>query len=62
MYEWDKIKARQNEAKHGIAFPDTFGVFEDPRALTLDQIVDGEERHVTIGMNAFGRLLVVVYT
>lgn len=61
MFEWDKFKAEKNLAKHKIAFADTFGVFEDPLALTLDQVVDGEERQVTIGMDAFGRVLVVVY-
>lgn len=61
MFEWDKIKAGKNEAKHKISFGDTFGVFEDPHALTLQQVVDGEERHVSIGMDAFGRVLVVVY-
>ena len=62
MLEWDKNKDQQNETKHGVCFADTFAVFEDPNALTLDQIVGGEERHVTIGMDAFGRVLVVVYT
>ncbi len=62
MYEWDRRKARANEAKHGISFSDTFAVFEDTNALSLDQTVGAEERHVTIGMDAFGRLLVVVYT
>ena len=61
MFEWDRPKARQNETKHAIAFADVFGVFEDPNALTLDQHVGGEERFVTIGMDGFGRLLVVVY-
>ncbi|MDA1088399.1 MAG: BrnT family toxin [Verrucomicrobia bacterium] len=62
MFEWDKTKDRQNASKHGVSFADTFGVFEDPNALTLDQIVSGEERHVTMGMDAFGRVLVLVYT
>ena len=62
MFEWDRSKAKQNEAKHGISFADTFVVFEDPNALTLDQNIDNEERFVTIGMDVFGRLLVVVYT
>jgi len=62
MFEWDRLKGKQNEAKHGVFFADTFGVFEDPNALTLDQNVGGEERFVTIGMDGFGRLLVVVYT
>jgi len=45
-----------------VSFADTFAVFEDPNALTLDQVAGGEERHVAIGMDAFGRVLVVVYT
>lgn len=45
-----------------MSFADTFGVFEDPNALTLDQNIGGEERFVTIGMDGFGRLLLVVYT
>jgi hypothetical protein len=62
MFEWDRSKAKQNETKHGVAFADTFGVFEDSSALTLDQQVGGEARFVTIGMDGFGRLLVVAYT
>lgn len=61
MFEWDRSKAKQNEAKHAVSFADTFAVFEDPNARTLDQTVGGEERFVTIGMDGFGRLLVVVY-
>ena len=57
MFEWDKSKARQNETKHGASFADTFAVFEDPNALTLDRVVSGEERHATIGMDAFGGFL-----
>jgi uncharacterized protein len=62
LFEWDRSKARQNETTRGISFADTFGVFEDPNALTLDRQVGGEERFVTIGMDGFGRLLVVAYT
>lgn len=62
MFEWDTRKATLNEARHGIAFADAFGVFEDPAALTPDQNVGGEDRYITIGMDAFGRVLIVVYT
>lgn len=62
MFEWDREKAAKNEQKHRVSFADTFAVFEDAQALTLDQTVDDEERHMTIGMDAFGRVLVVVYT
>jgi len=62
MYEWDPVKAKANLTKHEVSFADTFAVFEDPKALTIDQMVKGEQRHVTIGMDLFGRILVVVYT
>ena len=47
VFEWDRSKPKQNEAKHGISLADTFGVFEDANALTLDQHVGGEERFVS---------------
>ena len=62
MFEWDKSKAVENKAKHGISFSDTFAVFEDPNAVTIDDFRQDEQRYVTIGMDAFGRILVVVYT
>jgi uncharacterized DUF497 family protein len=57
MFEWDKSKAKENQSKHGISFADTFAVFEDPNAVTLEDFRHGEQRYVTIGMDAFGRIL-----
>jgi len=37
MFEWDKSKANKNLLKHGIHFADTFAVFDDPNAVTLDR-------------------------
>lgn len=62
MFEWDKAKAKKNQSKHGVSFADTFAVFEDPNALTIEDFSGDEQRHVAIGMDAFGRILVVVYT
>ena len=62
MFEWDKSKDRQNQEKHGVSFSDTFAVFEDPSALTIQDDEHEEERFITIGMDCFGRVLVVVYT
>ena len=62
MFEWDEKKAKGNKSKHGISLADTFAVFEDPNAVTLDDFRRGEQRYVTIGMDAFGRILVVVYS
>ena len=61
-YEWDPAKARANSAKHGIHFADAVEVFSDPYALTIDDLHSEERRFVTIGLDAFARVLVVVYT
>lgn len=62
MFEWDREKNLINKKKHGISFADTFAVFEDRCGLTLPDQERGEERYVTMGMDCFGRILVVVYT
>lgn len=62
MFEWDIAKAKKNQSKHGISFADTFAVFEDPNAITIESFSGDEQRYITIGMDAFGRILVVVYT
>jgi len=48
--------------KHGIDFADAATVFDDSNAVTIDYPDHNEERFVTIGMDAYGRILVVVYT
>jgi hypothetical protein len=35
---------------------------KDPNALTVEDYEHGENRQVTMGMDCFGRILVVVYT
>lgn len=62
MFEWDPNKDRLNQRKYGVAFADTFAVFEDTTALTREDDEHGEERYVTMGIDCFGRVLVVVYT
>ena len=61
-YEWNPEKARSNQLKHGISFADGTAVLEDVQALTLEDDYPGEKRFITIGDDAFGRILVVVYT
>ncbi|HRQ36823.1 MAG TPA: BrnT family toxin [Chloroflexota bacterium] len=61
-YQWDPRKARSNQLKHGIRFADAVSVFEDDFAVTVEDDDAHEERFVTIGSDAFGRILVVVYT
>lgn len=62
-YEWDPAKAKSNLDKHEIDFADAVRVLADEFALTLfDDDSDEEDRFVTMGMDAKGRILVVVYT
>ena len=47
---------------HGIEFLDAVVVFEDDRGVTLLDENPMEERYVTFGMDAQGRVLAVSYT
>ena len=62
MVQWDSSKAASNLEKHGIDFADAATVLEDEFALTRADDDHDEERFVTIGADALGRVLVVVYT
>ena len=62
-FEWDPAKARSNLAKHGISFSDVEPVFYDQYAISIpDPGAQAEERFVVVGMDALGRIVVVVYT
>jgi len=61
-YEWDPNKATANLAKHGVHFADAVAVFGDEFALTIADEFTDEQRFVTLGSDAFGQILVVVYT
>ncbi len=61
-FEWDCLKAATNLRKHGIDFADAVMVLDDDLAITIREEAGGEERFVTLGMDALGRLMVVVYT
>jgi uncharacterized protein len=61
-FQWDREKARTNLEKHGVDFADAVGVFEDPRARTVEDPHPNEERFVTLGLDLLGRVLVVVWT
>ena len=61
-YEWDPNKAKLNIRTHGIAFADAVSVFFDDSAITVKDDNPDEVRFATMGMDALGRVLVVVYT
>ena len=61
-YQWDVNKSEANLKKHRVDFVDAVTVFSDDFALTIPDDYPDEERFVTIGMDALGRILVVIYT
>jgi uncharacterized protein len=63
-FEWDPVKARSNRAKHGVGFEEAATVFHDPGMLTLcdhEHSAD-ENRWITLGISAKGRIVVVCHT
>lgn len=61
-YEWDSGKAIANLKKHRVSFADAVTVFSDDRARTMEDPQPDEERSITLGTDAQGNILVVVYT
>ena len=59
--EWDHRKATANLRKHRIDFADAATVLHDDRALTVRDGHADEDRFVSLGMDALGRVLVVVF-
>lgn len=60
---WDPNKAEINFKKHGIRFSDAEIVLYDSFGMTVEEhIVTNEQRYVTIGTDAVGRIIAVVYS
>lgn len=61
--EFDPAKAASNLKKHGVSFADAEQALRDEAAMTaVDPDAEGERRFITLGMDALGRVLVVVHT
>ena len=61
--EFDPDKAQSNLRKHRVSFAHAEQSLRDELAITVaDPDAEGEPRFVTLGMDALGRILVVVYT
>ena len=59
---FDPAKNASNVRKHGVSLSEADGVLEDPLGLTIeDARSTGEQRMVTLGVNLFGVLMVVVW-
>jgi uncharacterized protein len=63
QFEWGRAKAAANLKKHRVSFQEASTVLHDPLSTTFpDPASEGEQRFVTIGTSALGRLLVVAHT
>jgi uncharacterized protein len=61
--EFDPAKAAANFKKHGISFAHAEQALRDPSAITIeDPDALGEQRFVSLGMDALGRMLVIVHS
>jgi uncharacterized protein len=61
--EFDPDKAAENQRRHGVSFAHAEQALRDPVAVTVeDPDAEGEPRFVTLGMDALGRILVVIHT
>jgi uncharacterized DUF497 family protein len=63
-FEWDKIKARTNQKKHGVTFEEATEVFGDEYSSCVhdpDHSRD-EDRYLLFGLSARRRYLVVSFT
>ncbi len=64
QFEWDPAKAKMNLRKHGVAFREAAIVLRDPLGITIfdPDHSDEEDRFITFGFSAAGRLLMVAHT
>lgn len=61
--EFDPDKAQSNVRKHRVSFAHAEQVLRDACAVTIaDPDSADEPRFVTLGMDALGRILIVVHT
>jgi uncharacterized DUF497 family protein len=60
-FEWDPIKAATNLKDHEVDFADAAVALSDLLAMTIeDPDAEGEERFITVSMDALGRILITV--
>lgn len=60
---WDPNKAEINYKKHKIRFSDAEVALFDPFAMTLEEhLVATEQRFVTVGSDAVGRIIAIIYS
>ena len=62
-FEFDPAKAQANLRKHGVSFSHAEQALRDPMAFTIeDPDSSDEQRFVSLGTDALGRILVIIHT
>ncbi len=63
-FEWDPVKARSNQRKHGVGFEDAMHVFDDPHALFEQDRTDeaGAVRWQALGLAGGVIVMLVAHT
>ena len=63
-FEWDPVKARTNQRKHGVSFEDAMHIFEDPCAMFEQDRTDdaGEPRWQALGLAGGVAVLLVAHS
>ena len=63
LFEWDPSKDRSNQEKHGVSFKEAATIFYDPLQWTVSDPDHSfhEQRYLTTGLSAEGRLLIVAH-
>jgi uncharacterized DUF497 family protein len=64
IFEWDAEKADANRRKHRVGFEEARTVFNDPLLVSFpdEYHSETEQRLISIGAAADGRILLVVHT
>jgi hypothetical protein len=54
VFEWDKLKERRNQKKHGVSFEEAATVFVDEKALLIQNHdhSDEEDRFLLLGLSS----------
>ena len=63
-FEWDPVKDKTNNKKHGVAFSDAALIFADPNIMTIYDKEHSleEERYLSLGRTPKGKVLLVSHT
>ena len=63
IFEWNKVKAQLNIAKHGVSFEEAKTVFADRFGVIIfdEEHSDNEERFLLLGTSTKERILLVVH-